>query len=158
MTSELKKEYTLRISQANKTQLIVILYEMLLIYTDEAKQALLAGEEKKLQGDIQKARGCLKELMNSLNFDYPLAANLLSLYVYVSKELVDASLHQNKEALEHVIYVIGELYHAYVQIADQDQSPPVMSNSQTVYAGLTYGKGQLTESMSDESASRGFWA
>ena len=42
MTNELKKEYTLRISQANKTQLIVILYEMMLIYVDEAKKQLLA--------------------------------------------------------------------------------------------------------------------
>ena len=158
MTSELKKEYTRRISQANKTQLIVILYEMFLIYADDAKKALLAEDEKKLKGEIEKARGCLKELMNSLNYDYPPAASLLSLYVYVSKELVEASLHKNKEALEHVIYVIGELYNAYVQVADQDQSPAVMSNSQTVYAGLTYGRGQLTESMSEQSASRGFWA
>lgn len=158
MTSELKKEYTLRISQANKTQLIVILYEMFLIYADDAKKALLDEDNKRLQEEIGRARGCLKELMNSLNFDYPLAANLLSLYVYISRELVEASLHHNGESLEHAIYVIGELYHAYVRIADQDTSPAVMSNSQAVYAGLTYGKGQLTESMADQGASRGFWA
>ena len=156
MTNELKKEYTLRISQANKTQLVVILYEMLLIYVDEAKKQILAGEEKKAQEEIRKARGCLKELMNSLNFDYTLAANLLSLYVYVSKELVDASLHKNTEAMDHVISVIGRLYQAYAEIADQDTSQPVMSHSQTVYAGLTYGKGQLTESMADQSLNRGF--
>ena len=99
-----------------------------------------------------------EELMNSLNYDYELAGNLLSLYVYVSKELVEASLHKNAEALEHVIYVIGQLYNAYAQIADQDTSAPIMSNSQTVYAGLTYGKGQLTENMADQSSNRGFWA
>ncbi|MBR1693191.1 MAG: flagellar protein FliS [Lachnospiraceae bacterium] len=158
MTDELKKEYTLRISQANKTTLIVILYEMLLIYVDEAKKALAEDEEKRFQEEIRKARGCLKELMNSLNFDYALAGNLLSLYVYVSKELVDASLHKKAEPLEHVIGVIGELYTAYVQLAEQDTSPPVMGNSQTVYAGLTYGRSQLTESMADQGASRGFWA
>jgi len=158
MTDELKKEYTLRISQANKTQLIVILYEMLLIYVDEARKAMNAGEARKLQEEIRKARGCLKELMNSLNYDYELAGNLLSLYVYVSKELVEASLHKNEEALEHVIFVIGQLYNAYIQIVDQDTSAPIMSNSQTVYAGLTYGKGQLTENMADQSSNRGFWA
>ena len=158
MTDELKKEYTLRISQANKTQLILILYEMLLIYVDEAKKALARQDRKRLLEEIRKARGCLKELMNSLNFSYELAANLLSLYVYVSKELVEASLHENTEALEHAIYVIGELYQAYAQIADQDTSPPVMTNSQTVYAGLTHGKGQLTENMADQSSNRGFWA
>ncbi len=36
MTKELKQQYTLKITQANKTQLVVILYEMLLIYLEEA--------------------------------------------------------------------------------------------------------------------------
>ena len=39
MTKELKQEYTLRITQANKTQLITILYEMLLVYVDDARTA-----------------------------------------------------------------------------------------------------------------------
>ena len=34
MTKELKQEYTRKITQANKTQLITILYEMLLIYVE----------------------------------------------------------------------------------------------------------------------------
>lgn len=158
MNSELKKEYTLRISQANKTQLIVILYEMLLIYTDDAKKALNAEDKRQFRDEIRKARGCLKELMNSLNYDYELAGNLLSLYVYVSKELVNAELHKDEESLNHVIMVIGGLYEAYVKLSEKDTSNPVMTNSQTVYAGLTYGKSQLTESMAMNNSNRGFFA
>ena len=36
MTKELKQQFTLRISQANKSQLVVILYEMMITYLDEA--------------------------------------------------------------------------------------------------------------------------
>ena len=32
MTKEMKQNYTLRISQANKSELVVIVYEMLLTY------------------------------------------------------------------------------------------------------------------------------
>ena len=39
MTREMKQEFTLRITQANKTQLITILYEMVLLYIDEAQEA-----------------------------------------------------------------------------------------------------------------------
>ena len=39
MTKELKQEYTRKITQANKTQLITILYEMLMLYVEEAKAA-----------------------------------------------------------------------------------------------------------------------
>lgn len=158
MNDELKKEYTLRISQANKTQLIVILYEMLLIYVDEAKKAMEAEDMKRFGEEVRKARGCLKELMNSLNFEYELSGNLLSLYVYVSKELVNAQVHKQIESLNHIIAVIGGLYEAYVKIADEDTSGPVMSNSQAVYAGLTYSKGRLTENMEFQNSNRGFLA
>ena len=40
MTKECKQQFTLRITQANKTELIVILYEMLLAYTQDAKISL----------------------------------------------------------------------------------------------------------------------
>ena len=36
MTKEMKQEFTLRISQANKSGMVVILYEMLLAYLEAA--------------------------------------------------------------------------------------------------------------------------
>ena len=46
MTKECKQQFTLRITQANPTQMIVILYEMLLCYLDEAKEAQDRIEQK----------------------------------------------------------------------------------------------------------------
>jgi flagellar protein FliS len=158
MTKELKQEYTLRITQANKTQLITILYEMILLYIDEAKEALSQGDQAEYKSSIRKIRGCMNELTASLNLEYELAQNLLQLYLYVNRELVQASVHSRKENLEHVEMVIGELQKAYKQIEDQDQSGPVMGNTQTVYAGLTYGRNNLTENITDPAANRGFLA
>ncbi len=79
MTKELKQEFTLRISQANKTQLITILYEMVLLYLDEAKEALDTENRMEYKSVIRKIRGCINELMGSLNFEYELAQNLLQL-------------------------------------------------------------------------------
>ena len=156
MTTELKQEYTLRITQANKTQLITILYEMVLLYIDEAENALDAGNKMEFRSAIRKIRGCMDELMESLNFEYELAQNFLQLYVYVSRELVKASSHYEKENLEHVRLVVGQLHKAYEQIQNLDTSGPVMGNTQTVYAGLTYGRNTLTENIADPGANRGF--
>lgn len=156
MTRELKQEYTLRISQANKTQLITILYEMVLLYIDEAEEALDTGDRMEYKSAIRKIRGCMNELTASLNFDYELALNLLQLYLYVNRELVKASSHNDRENLEHVRKVIDQLHKAYQQIETQDKSDPVMGNTQTVYAGLTYGRNTLTENIADPSANRGF--
>ena len=156
MTTDLKQEYTLRISQANKTQLITILYEMVLLYIDEAKDALTRDERMEYKGAIRKIRGCMNELTASLYFDYELAHNLLQLYLYVNRELVKASTHYDAENLEHVRMIIDQLHGAYRQIEDQDTSGPVMANTQTVYAGLTYGRNHLTENVAGSDISRGF--
>ena len=156
MTTELKQEYTLRITQANKTQLITILYEMVLLYIDEAEAALDADNKMEFRRAIRKIRGCIDELTESLNFEYELALNFLQLYIYVNRELVKASSHYERENLEHVRLVIGQLHTAYEQIQGQDTSGPVMGNTQSVYVGLTYGRNTLTESIADSTTNRGF--
>ena len=156
MTRELKQEYTLRITQANKTQLITILYEIVLIYIDEAEAALSEDDRAEYKSAIRKIRGCMNELTASLNLEYDLAQNLLQLYLYVNRELVQASVHNEKENLEHIRLVIGELQKAYKKIENQDVSGPVMGNTQTVYAGLTYGRNTLTENITDPASNRGF--
>lgn len=156
MTKELKQQYTLKITQANKTGLVVILYEMLLVYIDEAGESHKNGDRSGFRDGIRKAEGCLRELMASLHFEYEPARNLLQLYLYANRELVRAESRNSTENLLHVKSVMTKLHDAYAYVSRQDTSGPVMGNTQTVYAGLTYGKNTLTESLSDQGSSRGF--
>ena len=156
MTKELKQEFTLRITQANKTQLITILYEMALYYVDDAKEAIAAGDRTELKNAVRRIQGCMCELMDSLHMEYELAQNLLQLYLYINREVAKAALHNDAENLEHVRPILEKLASAYRQIESQDVTGPVMGNTQTVYAGLTYGKDTLTESAADPAANRGF--
>lgn len=158
MTRELKQQYTLRISQANKTQMIVILYEMFLLYIEEARLAHEQEDRAAFKEGIRKSRGCIKELINSLHFEYEPARNLLQLYLYVNQELTRADIHNRTEELDHIKPVIEKLRDAYEEVSKQDTSGPVMANTQTVYAGLTYGKNTLTENLADQGSSRGFRA
>lgn len=156
MTKELKQEYTLRITQANKTQLITILYEMALLYVDEAEEALSAGDKTELKNAVRRIQGCMCELMDSLHMEYEIAHNLLQLYLYINREVAQAALRNNVENLEHVRPVLDRLLEAYKQIEGRDATGPVMGNTQTVYAGLTYGRNDLTENTADPAANRGF--
>lgn len=156
MTKEQKQEFTLRITQANKTQLITILYEMVLLYLDEAKEMLLAEDRPEYKKAIRKIRGCINELTVSLHMEYELAQNLLQLYLYINRELVQASIHYEQENLNHIENIIRKLHAAYKQIETLDISGPVMGNTQTIYAGLTYGKNTLMENIADPEANRGF--
>jgi flagellar protein FliS len=158
MKDELKQQFALRITQANKTELVVILYEMFLTYVEDAKNDCAQQDVRTFRMDIQRARGCLKELMGSLNFDYEPAPTLLKLYIYVSKLLVSADLHNETQSLDEAEKIMQKLHHSYEAISKEDKSGPVMGNTQTVYAGLTYSKSDLMINLDEGRGNRGFFA
>ncbi len=155
MTKECKQQFTLRITQANSTELVVILYEMLLCYLEECKEALEAKDLECFKEAVRKARGCLNELLASLNMEYAPAEELKKLYFFSIRKLAHAEYKKDVQAIEEIKRIIGPLHDAYEQVAAQNEQGPVMNNSQTVYAGLTYGKNTLTENMTDQGFNRG---
>ena len=155
MTKELKQEYTLRISQANSTQLVVIIYEMLLEYLKEGREALSFNELENFHDSIRRATGCIRELTGSINNNANISGNLFSLYVFCIRELAKADLHHTVEELYSVELVIRKLHDAYKEATKDDMSSPIMNNTQLVYAGLTYGKESLIVNL-NSSSSRGY--
>lgn len=155
MTKECKQQFTLRITQANSTQLVVILYEMLLAYLEEGKQAHEAQDISAFREAVRKARGCLNELLRSLNLEYEPAPALLQLYLFCIRRLAFGEVRNDVQALGEIVRVIRPLHDAYEEVAKSNEDGPVMNNSQAVYAGLTYGRNTLTENMADQGANRG---
>lgn len=155
MTKECKQQFTLRISQANSTEMIVILYEMLLCYVDECEEALKTEDAEGLKEAARKARGCLNELLASLHMEYAPAPELKRLYLFCVRRLAYAEFKKNASVLDEIRRIVKPLHDAYQQIAAQNGQGPVMNNSQAVYAGLTYGRNTLTENMTDQGTNRG---
>ena len=163
MKKEDKQDFTLRITQANPTQLVVILYEMLLCYLEDAVQALAEGGEPSGEPDgfreaVRKARGCLNELIASLHMEHEPAPALMQLYLFCIRRLALGEQRRDSEILGEIRKVIQPLRDAYGKLAEQNPAGPVMRNSQTVYAGLTYGRNTLTENMADQGTNRGMLA
>lgn len=158
MTKEVKQQFTLRITQANPTEMVVILYEMLLCYLEEGRSALEKEDMTAFREAVRKARGCLNELIQSLNVKYEPAPAMQQLYLFCIRALALGEAKQSEEPLSEIERVIRPLHDAYDKIADQNKSGPVMNNSQTVYAGLTYGRNTLTENMADQGSNRGMLA
>lgn len=157
MTAEQKKEFTRKISQANSTELIVILYDISIVYVKDAIRCMEEQrmDEAKIQTDF--ARKCIEEMIANLHFEYDLATVLHRIYLSMKKALREGILEQKKEPLCAVRDNLITLREAYAEIASQDTSAPVMGHAQTVVAGLTYGKHSLNESLSGDSSNRGFF-
>ena len=156
MTDEKKKEFTRRLTQCNSSEMIVIQYEIFFAYLEDAMAAFEVGGEPFKQA-IRHADAVLERLQDSLNFKYELAGQLYPLYNYSRRQLALAQATHKKKPISNARNVMNKLYDAFAQIAAEDQSEPVMQNTQTVYAGYTYGKHSLNEETFDGSEqNRGF--
>jgi flagellar protein FliS len=147
MTDELKHEFTRRISSANSTELVVILYDMVLCYTDDAEEALKTDNDHEFFSSISRIRNCINELMCSLHMEYEPASALLSLYRYCIRKLSTAGIRKSIAALDEIRKVMKPLRDSYAELVSLNTSGPVMNNSETVYAGFTYGKNDVNESL-----------
>lgn len=156
MTREKKQDFILRISQSNRSQLVVIIYEIILTYLEEAKVAYEKKDMEEFRESIRKAQPFVSELMEALDFKYAISIELLQLYLYVNKALVRSILRREKRNLESAIVVLETLKVGFIGVSEQDDSAPLIQNAQQIYAGLTYSKGSLTETLKDENLSRGF--
>lgn len=158
MRDELKKEFTRRITQANPVSMITILYDMTLVYIGDAREAFAGREEKKFIQEIHRAQDCLMELMNSLDMKYEPAAALRELYLYMHRELAGVIISVSEDRLAQPESILTRLRDAYLELEKTGSFEPVMDNTQQIYAGLTYGKNSLVESLAQPVSNRGFLA
>ncbi|MBR4831944.1 MAG: flagellar protein FliS [Butyrivibrio sp.] len=158
MTQEKKQEFTLKISQANKTQLITILYEMIIEYLNETIDAFGISKREDAERTLGYAQNCIDELIRSLDLKYEIARVLHSIYIFSKKELMAAGVNGSMHRVWRVEQNFRMLHESYKELEKRDVSEPLMGNTQTVYAGLTYGKNSLNENVSAVSMNRGFMA
>ena len=156
MKKEKKQEFILRITRANKTQMIVILYDMVLVYLEDALENHEQGNLKDYRWNIDRAKECIDELLNSLHMEYEPAGILKGLYYFYKRQLTTAAIQNIKEMVTPIMEMIQELKESYEKVSIEDTSAPIMENAQTVYSGLTYGKDSLNVDLSDHGTKRGF--
>lgn len=172
MTDKKKQEFTLRITQANKSETVVILYDMFQTCLEDANLAAVKNAERssvssnpreamdgaEFHRAIRQARAVLNELIESLFMEYDIAQNLYQIYRYVERLLIRADVRLEVSPLKEAGRLMGKLGHAYELVSKEDTSPAIMENAESVYAGMTYGKTELHESNIGSSANRGFLA
>ncbi len=158
MDSTLKQSYTRRLSQCNKGEMIVIIYEITFTYLDEAKKAREINNHDAFKYAIQNGQDTINVLIRSLDFSYDISKELHPLYVYCRNQLAKARYQYSLDGINEAEKILRRLYAAFCEAAKTDTSGPLMRNVQHVYAGNTYGKTDLNESYINYDAQRGFLA
>ena len=156
MENSLRQEFTRRISQCNRGELIVIMYDIVFAYIDDAKLAFEKGEYEAYKSAIKKAQSTIESLINSLDFKYEISKELHRLYVY-SRNSLSKAIYQNRlDGIQEAEKILKRLYSSFCEAAKADTSGPIMRNTQQVYAGMTYGRNSLNETCFEDNH-RGFF-
>lgn len=159
MNKDRLREFAVRVTQANQSQLIVILYDILEADLESATDAINAKDYKTYEKELRHASRVINQLMGALDYRYPLSYDLLSLYSYLNKKLVCAQMSRSNQDFPEILDLINDLRVGFLEVSKQDDSGPMMQNTQQIYAGLTYGRGTLNESsLNPSDIHRGFKA
>lgn len=156
MTNELIKDFTYRVTQANKTEMIAVLYDIGVVYLKDSLSSLEKGDKEGFRTELTRARNTVRELIASVNTSVELGMNFLSLYIYCSGELTRAYMDYDSDPVYHVISIFERLGEAYHTVSVNDTSGPVMGNTEKIYSGFTYNRSMTTESVSAGGEIRGY--
>ena len=157
MKDELRLDFQRRLSQCNKGEMIVIMYDILFAYLEEAKEEHNAGNYEGYKDAIKQGQATLDMLMNALDFKYDISKELYRLYV-TSKNLLSKAIYQNRtDGILEAEEIMKRLYQSFCEVAKADTSGAIMKNTQKVYAGMTYGRSSLNENLVNDN-NRGFLA
>lgn len=120
------KQYSqVQIQTANRGKLIVMLYQGTIRYM---KKALLLIDKKDMEGkgnNLIRAQDIILELLYALDQQMlesgnELALNLQRLYLYAYRRLVQANIHVDRQAIEEVIELMGNLLEAWEHVVAGD--------------------------------------
>ena len=147
MTQEQKQEFTRRISQENHSGLILVLCDIFHTYGMDAMAAYEAENMTTYLQSIGQARRTMQELIDCFSREDALGKDVITIFRFIYGKLVRSEIRRQPDELERCIHVVDHRRVVFVHLHEIDTEGAVMRNVHQVYAGLTYGKGTLNESI-----------
>ena len=127
MNNDMIKTYSYRISQATRSQLVVITYDIITDYLNEAlNDDTSSGYKEKLH---MAMRG-IDQLITGLDMEYEISVQLYQLYNYMKRTLISAQVSGERDSVSRVITMLGKLRTSFLEVSQLDDSKPLMKNTE----------------------------
>ena len=155
MTGEERKEYGMKVTQAYGNGLVIITYDIIAKYLDDAMAALNKSDNAEYRRCLGLARALLAELTGALDMQYEVSKKLMALYILKKKNIVRSVITTDGTALVRIQDLLSKLREAFARVCEECPQEPVMDNVETVYTGYTYSKTAMNEEIYSNT-NRGF--
>lgn len=95
------------VTTAAPGELTLMLYNGCIKFIKQAKRAIEEKNYETKNTNIQKAQNIISELMVTLNMDIPISKQIMQMYDYMNRRLIEANIKNNPELLDEVeTYVV----------------------------------------------------
>ncbi|TCN26752.1 flagellar export chaperone FliS [Mesobacillus foraminis] len=104
------------VNTASPGELTLMLYNGCLKFIHIAKNAIQTKDIQVKNTNIQKAQKIIQELMVTLNQDLEVSKDMLSLYDYMNRRLIEANIKSDAGILEEVEGLVTEFRDTWKQV------------------------------------------
>jgi flagellar protein FliS len=98
-----------KIQTSSPGELTLMLYNGCIRFTKQAINCMNQRDYEGKHTNFIKAQNIIDELQSTLNMDYELSHQLNSLYLFISKKLMEANVKRDQIAAEECIGLVTEL-------------------------------------------------
>ena len=104
------------VTTASPGELTLMLYNGCLKFINIAKKAIQENNISEKNMNIQKAQNIISELMVTLNMDVEISKQLMSMYDYIHRRLIEANIKNDVEILEECEGFVTEFRDTWKQV------------------------------------------
>ena len=104
------------VNTASPGELTLMLYNGCLKFITLAKKAMKAGNVQDKNTNLIKAQNIIHEFMVTLNRDIKVSEELMVMYEYIHRRLVEANVKSDETILEEVEGLVTELRDTWKQV------------------------------------------
>lgn len=104
------------VTTASPGELTLMLYNGCLKFLNKAKIAVKDKNIQEKNTNLQKAQAIIAELMSTLNMDYDISKQMLPLYEYMNRRLIEANMNNDIEIIEEVEGLVTEFRDTWKEV------------------------------------------
>ncbi|MDF2037633.1 flagellar export chaperone FliS [Cytobacillus oceanisediminis] len=104
------------VNTASPGELTLMLYNGCLKFIHQAKKAIMDNNIEAKNTNIQKAQNIIQELMVTLNMDVAVSQNMMSLYDYMNRRLMEANIKNETAILDEVEGLVSEFRDTWKEV------------------------------------------
>jgi flagellin-specific chaperone FliS len=142
MDQEAVTTFTRRITNGNKSQIIAVLFDMVLVDLDDATEGLKNHEQEEYMEALRHANEVLEHLQNALDFKYDISKDLYSLYDYCKRSIAKSMYSGRDEGINEAREVAMS-----GNVLDKSDLSKAIKNQDVVFAALTGDLGKMAKSI-----------